>query len=164
MVAAFGEIKAHIFGEEWLSLAIDLTERNIESGHDSSFKLGFGHKIIFSIIKFDIDYLMNFIGILLAQIIEDAEKLTICFQFHIFNFWGYKLYIISSFIFAGPKHWSLRTWVWLALQHLVHIFLRWFHSGVVFRTWVGESNSPTTHLRCWTLLQHNSFSYIENEY
>lgn len=71
------KLKPNIFSHIILGCTIYLLKRNIKCRHNSCFKFKFRTQIIFGIIEFEIDNLINFIGILLSQEIKDIEKICV---------------------------------------------------------------------------------------
>lgn len=73
VAAVLGKGEADIFSKAGLSGTINVTERNIEGRHDPGFELGLRHQIIFGVIKFQVDYLVDRLRVLLSKVVQLVE-------------------------------------------------------------------------------------------
>lgn len=86
-------------------LAVDVLEGYIKSWHDPGGEPLINHEIIFGVIKFEVDYLVDPIGVVLAQVVKIIEHLRISFHLRVPHPRRDVMYIIPALILVVAVWW-----------------------------------------------------------
>lgn len=71
-----------------LEVAVNVLVGYIESSHDSGFMFDLRDYVIFVIVEFQKNNLINYVCITIAEVVEYIEKARIIFQLFVFDFGG----------------------------------------------------------------------------
>lgn len=90
------EFETQIFGEEFFIFTVDLVERNVEGWHYSVFIVGSLELIVFSVIEFKEDYVIDVRNTIEPEVIHFIEVRSIGLQFIVFDFRRDKVDVVAT--------------------------------------------------------------------
>jgi len=64
---------------------------------------GFGHEVVLVVIEFEVDDMIHPLRIVLAEVVETVELVSVIVHFRVLGFRGKELYVVESGVLHDPE-------------------------------------------------------------